>query len=370
MIAKCGVKKLQANITNKMNIDDYIATINQKCEQKMQFAKKTIKLNDDEIIIPNLKNYYEMTKYNYNVSQLKLFAKTYNLKISGNKKELTTRLFVFLYLSSFIIKIQKVFKGHIQRKYNKIQGPGLKKREICTNGSDFITMEELMNLKPQQFFSYQDEDGFIYGFDISSLYNLIFKNGLIKNGIKIIGGNNPYNRKSISDNVIKNIETFIRLSKILHMQINLEIEDDNVNISNDKIVELQAITLFQTINSLGNYSDAIWFLSLTRNKIIKFIRELMDIWNYRLQLTIETKRSICPPNGDPFRHLNMHYIHTEPNMVNVKKAILDILEKLVNSGVDQYSKSLGAYYILGSLTLVNENAATTLPWLFQSVNHF
>ena len=67
MIPKNGVKKLQDNTTNKMIIDDYISTINQKCEQQMQFTKKTIKLNDDDIIIPNIKNYCEMTKYNYKI---------------------------------------------------------------------------------------------------------------------------------------------------------------------------------------------------------------------------------------------------------------------------------------------------------------
>ena len=50
--------------------------------------------------------------------------------------------------------------------------------------------------------------------------------------------------------------------------------------------------------------------------------------------------------------------------------ILEILETLVNSGVDRDSKSLGAYYVLGALTLVNESAATSLPWLFQSVSYF
>jgi hypothetical protein len=55
---------------------------------------------------------------------------------------------------------------------------------------------------------------------------------------------------------------------------------------------------------------------------------------------------------------------------NVKKVILEVMEKLVNSGVDKDSKSLGAIYVLGSLTLVNESAATSLPWLFQSVSYF
>jgi hypothetical protein len=66
----------------------------------------------------------------------------------------------------------------------------------------------------------------------------------------------------------------------------------------------------------------------------------------------------------------MTYIQTENNIFNVKKMILEIMEKLVNSGIDQDSKSLGAIYVLGSLTLVNSDAATSIPWLFQSFAYF
>jgi hypothetical protein len=69
-------------------------------------------------------------------------------------------------------------------------------------------------------------------------------------------------------------------------------------------------------------------------------------------------------------NLSIPYIHTEPNIWNIKKVILEVLEKFVNSGIDKDSKSLGAYYVLGALTLVNQDAATSLPWLFQSVNYF
>ena len=46
------------------------------------------------------------------------------------------------------------------------------------------------------------------------------------------------------------------------------------------------------------------------------------------------------------------------------------MEKFVNSGINNDSKSLWAYYVLGALTLVNTEAATSIPWLFQSFEHF
>jgi hypothetical protein len=54
---------------------------------------------------------------------------------------------------------------------------------------------------------------------------------------------------------------------------------------------------------------------------------------------------------------------------DVRKYILNVLEKLVLSGVDKDSKCLGAYYVLGALTLVSVNAANALPWLYQAFIH-
>ena len=51
----------------------------------------------------------------------------------------------------------------------------------------------------------------------------------------------------------------------------------------------------------------------------------------------------------------------------MQKKILVIFNKLLTRGIDQNSKALGAFYILGSITLVNHNAAIALPWLYESV---
>jgi hypothetical protein len=293
-----------------------------------------------------------------------MIAKNYKLKISGNKNELISRIYSYLHLSFYIIKIQKIFRGYLVKKYKTLHGPAAFNRKLCNNSYDFITMEPVEEINFHQFLSYIDADGFIYGFDIISLHNLFLKSKDIES-VK-----NPYNRNFIPESVIKIIKSVVRISRIIKIHINLHFEDDTKNISNEKTIELRALTLFQNIDGLGNYSNSEWFLSLNRIQLLKYVRELQDIWNYRAQLSNEMKRNICPPNGDPFRNLSMPYIHTEPNMYNVRKVILEVLEKLVNSGVDHDCKALGAYYVLGCLTIVNETAATSLPWLFQSFGYF
>jgi len=350
------------NLVKKNSMDEYIEFIEKQCERLIKPSKNTEKILDNNIIIPSFSEYYFITNKNYNVQQLKLIAKHYKLKISGNKAQLINRLFVFLKLSNSIIKIQKIFRGKLQRNYNKYHGPAFINRKLCTNTSDFLTFEEMSEMNFEQFISYKDVDNFIYGFDIISLYNLIVKIG--KN-VK-----NPYNRNDIPHEVIQNIKNLIRLSKILKIPVNINIQDVNNDISDQKSIELKILDIFQNIDSLGNYSDPNWFLSLNRQQILKFVRELHDIWDYRAQILPENKRRICPPNGDPFRHFNIAHIFNETNIDNIRKIIYPILDKFVNSGIDNDSKSLGALYVLSALTLVNPNAAMSLPWLFQSVSYF
>jgi hypothetical protein len=351
------------DIKSKANkIDEYLNIITANCEEKMPVVKNPKKVSDEKLIMPTIQTYNDLIYNNYNVAQLKSFAKNYKLKISGNKPQLTRRIYSYLYLSSYIIKIQTIFRRYLVSRYKVLHGPAIMDRKICTNSADFVTMDPLDEINFHQFISYKDTDEFIYGFDITSLHNLFLKSG---EQIK-----NPYNRNLIPDFVFKNIRGLIRLGRILKIEINLNFEDDTKKLPNEKVIELKALTIFQQIDALGNYSNANWFLSLNRNQLIKFTRELMDIWQYRAQLPIETKHNICPPVGDPFRSLSIQYVNTEQNLWNVRKVLLDVIEKFVNSGVDKDNKALGAYYVLGALTLVNSEAATSLPWLFQSVNYF
>jgi len=353
---------LKKSVSAESLIEEYLNNITAKCEDQMPVVKKPQKVSDEKIIMPTTESYNELIYNNYNVAQLKSFAKHYKLKLSGNKPQLISRIYSYLYFSSYIIKIQKVFRRYLVSRYKLLHGPAIMERKICTNSDDFVTMEPLDEINFHQFISYKDTDGFIYGFDITSLHNLFLKSG---DEIK-----NPYNRNLIPESVFKNIRGLIRLGRILKININLNFEDDSKKVSNEKAIELKALSLFQQIDSLGNYSNVNWFLSLNRTQLVKFIRELIDIWQYRAQLPTQTKRNICPPIGDPFRSISIQSINAEENLWNVKKMLLDVIDKLINSGVDKDSKALGAYYVLGALTLVNSDAATSLPWLFQSVNYF
>lgn len=324
--------------------------------------KKAPKVTEANFFIPKVDEYNLIVTKNYKVAQLKKICKFYNLKVSGKKSQLINQIYNYLFLSKYAIVIQKFMKGKLVRKWCSTHGPAYINRSLCTNQTDFFTMNELKNTPINQFFSFKDEDGFIYGFNIISLYTLHQK--AAENNEEAL---NPYNRNKLPKSLIKDFRDMIRISRVLKYDIEINIKEDNC-ISDEKKLELRILSLFQEIDQLGNYSDQTWFTSLTREHIVLYLRELHDIWNYRAQLSNETKRNIAPPIGDPFRTLNMNYLNQLP-YDNIKKLAVNIMEILVKKGVNNDSRSLGAFYVLAGLTLVNINAATAMPWLYQSVAH-
>ena len=259
-------------------------------------------------------------------------------------------------VSDFELKTPPRMASFVQMSVRSITIGKLYNLRMTSNES----LESVNLSRDAHEYSYKDTDGFIYGFELSSLHNLILKS---QNQIT-----NPYNRNKISLDMIHKMKMIVRFSSILKLPIRLTIEDEMPLVSDEKMLELDCLSLFQKIDELGNYSDPKWFLSLNRHQLIKFIREVVDIWDYRAQLSEEVKRNILPPNGSFLMNIHIHLLQVEQNFVTLKKNILKVIEKLVTCGIDRDSKSLGAYYILGALTIVNHEAAMALPWLYQSMS--
>ena len=334
-----------------------IKKINKKKKVLNHSEKNKNLFNKFEIL--KINEYDKLQKNNYSIPQLKELCRYYKIKISGNKDEIIKRLYDYLLKSFFISKIQKTFRKHLIVKYIKLHGPAFIKRHLCVNETDFLSMENLKDIPYNQFYSYKSNDNYIYGFDIISLYNLVTKPGVAQL--------NPYTRSEFPKNLISELHQLLKLSQVLKIHIDIKIQD-NISLSIEKQIELKLTSLFQKIDELGNYTNIEWFNSLTSHKIVILIRELYDIWGYRAQLPYSIKREICQPNGDPFIGINMNTLNY-CNFNTLKSICINIMEKFVYSGINRDSQFLGASFVLSALTLVSNNAAEAMPWLYQSVAH-
>ena len=96
--------------------NDFLYNYN-KAIGSIKKTKNQIKIENENMLIPTIYTYNEISNYNYSIQQLKTIAKKYKLKISGNKKELLSRIYSFLHLSFYIIQL----RYHIHSEINNLQ---------------------------------------------------------------------------------------------------------------------------------------------------------------------------------------------------------------------------------------------------------
>ena len=351
-------RKTSADLTEEYNFNENIIVSNPKISKK-KIRKNINKVNDDDFFIPTTKQYTVITILNYNVKQLKDICKHYKQKQGGNKNEIKKRLYNFLRDTHYVQKIQRLFKYKLFEKYLTLKGSANHNRNICVNETDFISLKKISEIPHYSFFSYTNDD-ITYGFDVASLKTYIDNNNT--NGKNHI---NPYDRSIIHQNKINDFFRYIKISKIFKYPIELETEKDEIIFNDNDIIRNKAVELFQHMDSLGHYTNPNWFLNLDIRKLLRFIRELHDIWEYRAQLSIETKKNIHYPNGTPFNTI----MHNSRDVNQLRKTILRIIENLTTKGSNSEYKSLGTMYVLGAFTLVCPEAASALPWLYESVVH-
>ena len=327
---------------------------------KKRVCKK--KLVEEPMRMPAFADYDAFIQREYKVSELKDVCKHYGIKCSGTKQDLRLRVHAHLIQSHFIPRIQRMVRRSYCKMHARMSGPAYHDRSMCVNDTDFYSMEPMSSIPGNQFISFKDDAGVVYGFDVMSLYTY-YESELSNTGQTT--PSNPYNRMPFPFALRIQMYRKIRLTRILGVACTIEVESEpvlSVQQQDDQLLFL----VFQQINSHGHYADTVWFGELNGIQIMRFMRELADIWNYRAQIMANVKQEICPPNGDPFRYVDLRmdgYTHAD----SIKHAGIQIMSTFVSSGVTRDSRGLGAYYVLSALTLVSQPARNAMPWLYESV---
>jgi len=319
----------------------------------------------------------------YKIPELKIIAKQHNLFVTGTKPLLIERIMNHFNKTKYAVKIQSCFRRWLVNVSMHLSGPALKNRNLCVNDKDFVTMEPLVEIPIENFYSYMDSNNFVYGFDICSLIDFIKKSAKIEN---------PYNREKLKKNVTDDIKKLYKINYIIYTNFSKENEKlkteivpstsytrINLSVSHTpqqrRLLQLnesrrnslsQRVTdLFLEIDQLGNYTNANWFNSLNTQGYIRLYRHLYDVWYLRSNLSREIRHNICPLptpfNADRNRSLEADYI---------KKSCIEVFENLVFTGIDDEHRRLGTFHALTALTIVSTEARDALPWLYESVAVF
>lgn len=318
---------------------------------------------------PNKKNniisIYQRSRLRYNTVTLKELYKTlkfHNLPLDGKKRDLFERLLSYFdSLKPYINQLDKI--GRIQiwfRKCLDLKIDYLKEDftfpiEKFVNDTDFFSLEKLSELEHTRLISYQDNKGFVYGFDILSFRQLIE-----------MSNENPYTGKEIDEQVIKKAKKYLNLLMIKGFKMSSD-SDDEKELNPKYAVKRRVVKYFQEMDKLDQYTNPAWFLDLSTVSLIKFYKEAEDIWNYRLNLTKETKIKIVPPNGKVFLVEPKNVAKDYTTKDSLRNLCLDVIEKLIYSAQDRSDRVNGCIYILLALVIVNPQAAEAMPAYYTMV---
>tara|TARA_B100000401_G_scaffold78722_1_gene49294 strand:+ start:4488 stop:5504 length:1017 start_codon:yes stop_codon:yes gene_type:complete len=306
--------------------------------QKPQFSIKSI----DYSLLLNTK---------LTLKSLLPLKKKYKIKGTYKKEELSYILYNTLRLYHYKNIIVKSFRNYKMKCYKILQGP-INLNNVV-NSECFETLEPISEHPTIDYIGIKENE-YNYIFIIKSLKNIVKK--YKKDAF------NPYTREVISDDTIIRLKELTRLRKLFKIGSRVIAEP----VCTIKPLEQQLDDLFYDLNNLGHLVDSNWIKELPKDRLIKYIYELADIWDYRANLNRETKLNIYS-RLNPFFDIRMQRLVFESSD-NLKHFIVKIIKRLISSDDVSYS-SLGAFYALGALTLVNGNAAQALPWLFQSFFH-
>jgi hypothetical protein len=321
------------------------------------------KCPDSKFVMPSVKDPSGFLSYKYSKSQLQDMARYYKLPVSGTVPKLSVRVYTHLIIQANVIPFQSLWRGYLRRKCNFIRGPALLHRSKCNNDEDFLTGETMKDIAWDQFVSYTTSDGFIYGFDIVSLYNLKLNSG---RGDVL----NPYTREAIPEDVFSDLCELIDIEKnVFKVQIDVTFEKPRPVSPRNMTIEQRVSELFSAIESHGYYPSSEWFMELDKSQLIRMLREIADIFIYRASIPRDVQMRICPEN--PFRSVSamVNIIQSYDDIYVARDILLYVSCNVVMSGIEVEDRALGAIIFLQAMTLVSEGARQSFPLFYESASY-
>lgn len=315
--------------------------------------EKDFKVISDEKLLSNLK-----------LQQLKQTCRELGItKYSKmKKKDLIDTLLNYKLRNRKAIIIQKTWKGYLTKKYLNLKTPKHvrlpKNRIICKNDCDFYSFDELGDIAFYQFITYEDENECLWGFDILSIYNYLKHTTQVRKTFKV---NNPFTNIPFNDNFIERVNTIIRLSKLLKITINTEIEKTEQ--SEETVVNEKLMTILYHMEQQGYIIPKEWLEYHNKEQWINFLMDLRDLWQYRIKMPQDERIKLCSPTGNPFNCVSYIRELYEFDELYVKNKTYDIILNFISKGETQDMSALGVLYVLISMRRINTFIYREYFWL-------
>ena len=279
-----------------------------------------------------------------------------------------------------LIKLQNWVKNKLSYYKLKLHGPAMLDRSICVNDSDFVTLDDLVEIPDQDFISFKDEKNFVYGFSLDSAIDLLFKSDetyyenflkqtkntityhqYIKtlynhyNKIKI---NNPYTRFLIDGETKHRIITLYARKMFKNGTIKPPVEEV-VDIKT--AVRNKCFAVFQKIDMFGYFTNTSWLMDENVKVIKHFYKKLALLWNFEFGLNNTARYNISRTHN---LFDNLHdIVVSRADKYHLLDKILTTLNILVTNGNTESDRNSGAIMILYALSEITPRCVQANPWL-------
>ncbi len=252
--------------------------------------------------------------------------------------------------SNSVIMIQRYYKDKYNKQQSLIRGEGFLQKDLCNNKEDFFTYEPVNEIDDKYFFSYKDNNNIIWFFDVRSLKKLIE-----------LKQPNPYTMIPFNDNVIHRANKII--DNLNKSNISTDFKDEIKKVEKDKkkLLKQKITDVFASIERLGLSVNTTWFTTLHIIQLKKVYGLMEDIWNYRAQLSNQSKIRMCPPDGRIFNK-HPHEIRNLSDRNKMMDYILTDINKF-NKAESDSDKKTGFIFFLVSLSKVNPLVLDIHPWM-------
>lgn len=238
-----------------------------------------------------------------------------------------------------VIKVQSIIRKWI-----------IYRRSLCNNDTDILTFTSKYEIPGKYLYIFNDNlSNKKYLYDIRTLLQIINSDY----------PSCPYTFRLYSDEEKKNISDYC--NKLNANGINLDIE--KIKLSPEEEVIMKMKDIFHEINMLDNYTNYLWFKKLELFQLIDLYIRCEDIWNYRSNMNIESKKKIIN-NGIAFK-IPIPIIKTCKSKLKLQNILLDEFNRFTKEGINREERKLGAILILTGLVEVSYDAACALPHLVQ-----
>ena len=163
-------------------------------------------------------------------------------------------------------------------------------------------------------------------------------------------GNKPHNNTLEEQTQLSILITPPDTAIIHHQQLDIK-----------TLVRNKCFTIFQKIDLLGYYTDILWLLDEQPIKLKLFYKKLANIWNYEFGLDSITQYNISG-TLNLFNNIN-EIVNARYNKYILLDKILDTINTLVDTGINDGYKNTGCILVLYALAFINHQCILANPWL-------